>query len=116
VKYSFPLFFRHARWLGLGLLMGAGLAGCIVAPRPYHPYRQPAVVVAAPPAPQTEVMVPAPGPNYFWVPGHWAWTGERHQWIRGHWEGQRAGYRWEQHNWVREGKGWREAPGHWAPQ
>jgi len=37
-----------------------------------------------PPAPQVEVVTVAPGPDYFWVGGSWAWRG-RWVWAPGRW-------------------------------
>lgn len=50
------------------------------------------------------------GPNWEWVPGHWAgW-----RWIAGHWrERSRAGYVWVMGHWTREGC-WQD--GYWRPQ
>jgi hypothetical protein len=42
------------------------------------------VVTEAPPPLQQEVVVAAPGPNYFWVPGYWAWHGHW-VWVGGNW-------------------------------
>ena len=46
---------------------------------------QPAIIVerGVMPAPRVEIIRPAPGPGYNWVPGHWAWRG-RWVWIPGH--------------------------------
>ena len=47
---------------------------------------QPVVIVerGVMPAPRVEVIRPAPGPGYNWVPGHWAWRGRGWEWIAGH--------------------------------
>lgn len=39
----------------------------------------------APPPPPTETVVVAPGPDYVWVDGEWAWNGYAWVWIGGHW-------------------------------
>lgn len=45
----------------------------------------PAVIAQqAPPPPQVEVIPVAPGPDYCWVGGYWAWRGGW-VWIRGTW-------------------------------
>jgi hypothetical protein len=46
---------------------------------------QPAIIIerGVMPAPQVEVVPVAPGPDYNWVPGHWAWRGGW-VWIPGH--------------------------------
>lgn len=38
-----------------------------------------------PPPPVTETVIVQPGPTYVWVPGEWAWYGERWVWVRGYW-------------------------------
>ena len=38
-----------------------------------------------PPAPQPEMVVVAPGPDYIWVGGSWVWLGDRWGWHRGYW-------------------------------
>jgi hypothetical protein len=77
--------------LGLMLLAGGMLAGCVVEqPRPAP---RPAVaagiyyVPAPPPAPIYEVQTAPPGPLelFFWQPGHWRWEGGRYIWHRGIW-------------------------------
>lgn len=94
-----------------GVLLGAALGGCIVAPAP-GPVG--VVTYTAPPAPQVEVVGVAPQPGYFWVGGAYFWEGGRYAWHPGYWQAPRAGYRWVPHAWVRSGNGWRMAPGHWA--
>jgi len=65
-----------------------------------------------PPAPVDTVVV-APGPDYVWVDGEWAWNGQW-VWIVGHW-----GYPpyphaiWVRGYWNRGPYGWHRAPGHW---
>jgi hypothetical protein len=55
----------------------------------------------APPAELVETIPAAPGPNYFWIGGHWTWTG-RWTWVHG---------RYDRHPHFHPGGGW-EA-GHW---
>jgi hypothetical protein len=93
-----------------GVLLGAGLSGCIVAPVPAS---GDVVAYEAPPAPQYEVVGVAPAPGYFWIGGAWFWEGGRYAWHPGHWEAPRAGYRWVPHTWTRGGRGWHMHPGHW---
>src|SRR5690348_15109392 len=40
------------------------------------------VISQPPPAPQTEVIIAPPAPNYVWNPGYWSWQG-RWVWING---------------------------------
>lgn len=109
----------HSRRLlgwGVALVLGATLAGCVVAPAHHYGYGRGGYVTVAPPAPQVEVIGVAPGPGYFWVDGYWGWHGHRHHWVGGHWEHRRPGYRWEPHQWQRDGNRYREAPGRWQPK
>src|SRR5207244_4305311 len=47
-----------------------------------------------PPSPQVEVVPVAPGPEYVWVPGYWAWSGGG-VWVGGRWGGGAwASVRW----------------------
>jgi hypothetical protein len=61
----------------------------------------------------------APGRNYYWVPGHWNWTGRDWEWVSGYWAPPRAGYVyvaplyvWEGGRWVYHRGYWRDARGH----
>ena len=99
--------------MGVVLLAGALLGGCVVAPAPGY-YGGGAVVTVAPPTPQVEVVGVAPYPGYVWMGGYWNWVGGQHVWVAGHWGPGRAGYHWVPHQWVAARGGWRMAPGHWA--
>ncbi|HTS02893.1 MAG TPA: YXWGXW repeat-containing protein, partial [Thermoanaerobaculia bacterium] len=50
------------------------------------------VVIATgpPPAVRAETVPPPPGPESFWVAGHWRWENNAHVWAPGHWEARRA--------------------------
>jgi hypothetical protein len=73
------------------------------------------VIRTAPPRERVEVVPAAPGPDYFWIGGHWQWT-DHWVWVGGRYDrhphfhpggGWEPG-RWEQH----DGRyTWRE--GHW---
>ena len=65
------------------------------------------------PPPRNEVIVAAPGPDFFWIAGYWAWLSGRHVWMGGRWEANRPGWRWAPHSWQRRGRGWHAAPGRW---
>jgi hypothetical protein len=106
------------------LLTGSLLSACIVVPAGRHyggygaysnpgAYESDSVVMVAPPAPQVDVVIAAPGPGYFWVGGFWNWVGGRHLWVGGRWQAQRPGYYWAPHAWQRHGHGWRAQPGYW---
>jgi hypothetical protein len=68
-----------------------------------------------PPAPVVEV-VPAPRVGYVWVPGYYAWHGDRHIWIRGRYVVERPGYTWVPDRWVQSGSQWRQERGYWEPR
>jgi hypothetical protein len=54
------------------------------------------VVGPSPPAPLVETVVPAPDPEYIWVPGAWFWLGGSWTWHHGYWH--RPAYR-HRHHW-----------------
>lgn len=66
----------------------------------------------APPALEHETA-PAIAPGYVWVPGHWAWHGDRYIWIRGRTVVQRVGYRWAPDSWEQRGQTYYRNPGRW---
>lgn len=99
----------------LALCVAAFISGCAHS-EPRHRVRAREVVVTQPPPPpQSEVIPPAPGPNYVWVPGYWAWDGKRrYVWQSGHYEArptERSAY--EPGHWERSRNGWVWQPGHW---
>jgi hypothetical protein len=73
------------------------------------------VVADTPPPPLVEPVYVAPGPDFFWISGHWTWQGrwvwlgghfERHPhyhpggaWINGHWEHRNGGSVWIEGYW-----------------
>ena len=87
-----------------------------------------AVVAAPPPGPQVEVVAEeeppaaivetvgiAPGPDYFWVGGHWHWNGGW-VWLRGHFDRHphfHPGGGWVDGRWDRRGGNWVWHDGHW---
>jgi WXXGXW repeat (2 copies) len=89
----------------------------VVAPPPPPPSANYEVVVNdAPPAPIEEAVPYAPGPDYFWIGGHWSWSG-RWVWVHGRYDRHphfHPGGGWEAGHWDRRDGGryvWRE--GHW---
>jgi len=71
------------------------------------------IVTETPPTAQTEIIPPAPAPDFVWVPGYWTWH-NRWVWERGHYESsphERAA--WEPGHWERRHGGWVWEPGHW---
>ena len=58
----------------------------------------------------------APGPDAFYVPGHYAPTpgGDRLDWKAGYWARARAGWDWVPARWVRRPSGWDFREGGWV--
>lgn len=66
-----------------------------------------------PPPPVAEQIYAAPGPDFVWIGGHWAW--HRHWlWIRGHWEHPRPGLVWASGRWEKRPAGFVWVEGCWA--
>lgn len=68
-----------------------------------------------PPAPIEETVSVSPGPEYFWVSGHWHWNGG---WVWVHGGYQRhphyhQGAYWEAGRWSLRGGSWVWHDGHW---
>jgi hypothetical protein len=86
------------------------------APPPYPQGAQVEVVASeAPPAPILETMPYAPGPDYFWIGGHWHWN-HGWVWLGGHYDRHphfHPGGGWENGHWDRRGGNWIWAEGHW---
>ena len=59
-----------------------------------------------PPEPVPEDRPVAPGPKYYWVPGHWNWTGSEWAWVSGYWTPTRAGYVYVAPRFVSENGRW----------
>ena len=76
---------------------------------------QPVVLVPqAPPAVQTDVVVPRPSPDYVWIAGYWTWRDSRYEWVAGHWElPPRANAAWVPPHWEPESGGVRFYEGYW---
>jgi hypothetical protein len=90
------------------------IEGQWVAPQP--PVSQAYVVGSAPPPPIFETVYPAPGPDYFWIGGSWAWHG-RWIWSPGHYERHphfHPGAGWVNGHWDRRGGGYIWIGGHWT--
>lgn len=92
------------------------LAGC-AAPPPIPGTA--AGISQPPPAPQAEILPPAPYLDSYWIAGHWKWNGNRHVWSRGHWEQPRAGLVYQPAHWSSHERRWIYHPARWvtlAPQ
>ena len=66
-----------------------------------------------PPAPQTEVVGPAPYGDAVYINGYWGWEGGRHIWHGGHYVHGRPGYVYEPHRWEPRGGRYVQVPGRW---
>ncbi|MDR3637124.1 MAG: hypothetical protein P4L84_25195 [Isosphaeraceae bacterium] len=70
--------------------------------------------VAGPPAEEPEETPgPAPGPNSFYVPGHYTPDGDRLAWTPGFWADGQPGWDWIPARWVRRPNGWDYREGYW---
>ena len=56
---------------------------------------------------------PAPGQNYFWIPGHWQWLGERYVWQAGYWAAYQPDWIWVPATYAWTPRGWVYVPGYW---
>jgi hypothetical protein len=87
-------------------------------PAQWRPIQQTAgaVIVTAPKPPpplRVEIVAASPGPDYFWINGHWAWERGDHVWVSGRWEAHRPDWTWVPAHWVRSGPAWQLVGGHW---
>jgi len=72
------------------------------------------VATQAPPPPQTEVIVAAPGIGYTWVGGEWIWNGGAWVWVGGRWvRPPQPRAVWVEACWVRGPHGWYHQRGYW---
>jgi len=74
------------------------------------------VISEAPPPARIEQVTPAPGPNFVWVGGHWAWKGHWRRWVweRGHWIlPPYAASVWVAGHWSQSPTGWVWIEGQW---
>ena len=70
-------------------------------------------VAEAPPAPITEEVYAAPGPDFAWIPGQWTWN-RVWIWIPGHYVRRpHPGAVWVAGAWGRSAHGWTWIGGHW---
>ena len=56
----------------------------------------------------------APGPDYFYVPGHYAPEGANVTWKPGFWARSQPTWDWVPARWVRRAGGWEFRAGHWV--
>jgi hypothetical protein len=78
-----------------------------------QPTPAPQVIVMAPPPPRREVVYVRPSPRHVWLPGYWAWRGNRYVWI-GHYVVPPPGRRgWVEPRWERRSGTYIFIEGHW---
>ena len=56
---------------------------------------------------------PAPGPDYFRIPGQYVPDGDGLAWRAGFWARSQPGWDWAPADWVRQAGGWAFREGHW---
>ncbi len=79
--------------------------------------RRPAWRISGPPAEQPDdIPPPAPGPDFFYVPGHYApaKAGDRVAWVPGFWSAIQPGWDWVPARWIRRPDGWDYREGYWV--
>jgi WXXGXW repeat (2 copies) len=77
---------------------------------------RPAWRINGPPAEHPDdAPPPAPGPDFFYVPGHYAPSpaGNRVTWVPGFWAAIQPGWDWIPARWVRRADGWDFREGRW---
>jgi hypothetical protein len=94
----------------MGLALASSLAGTAL---PGSAQVGVSVQIGAPPAPLVERIPVAPGPGYFWRPGHWYWNGARYTWVGGAYIVRPAGGAWVAGHWVHGPRRWFWVEGHW---
>jgi len=60
-----------------------------------------------------EVIAPAPGPDYFFIPGEHVPTGDGLAWRPGFWTKSQPGWEWLPARWIRLPDGWTFKEGRW---
>ncbi len=81
----------------------------------YQEVAPPAWRMTGPPADHpADQPGPAPSPNDFYVPGHYAPDGDQVRWKPGFWTSSQPGWDWIPARWVRRPSGWEFRAGHWV--
>lgn len=71
-------------------------------------------VESRPPAYRAEVIGVAPGPDFVWIGGYWAWGGADYNWVPGRWIARPYSRAvWVPGRWRSHRHNWYWAEGHW---
>jgi len=101
---------------GNGWVWIEGHYAVVAAPQPLPPGQQYEVVASEePPAPIAELAPIAPGPEFFWIGGHWHWN-RGWVWVHGRYDRHphfHPGAGWDPGHWDRRGNNWVWHEGHW---
>jgi len=85
-----------------------------------EPVAPPSAIDRPPPDPVPELPAEQKpeGDNVQWLPGYWAWDGERKEftWISGLYRDVPAGRQYVPGYWARTDEGWQWVPGYFAPE
>ncbi len=106
------------QWIarGNGWVWMEGHYAMLAEPPPPPPGQQFEVIASEePPAAIVEVEGNAPGPDYFWIGGHWHWN-RGWVWLHGHFDRHphfHPGGGWEAGRWDQRGSKWVWHEGHW---
>ena len=88
---------------------------CVATVRAPAPRAEIIFAEREPPPERVEVIPAAPGEDFVWTKGHWAWQGSAYAWIPGRWVKLEAGFReWVPGRWEHEQRGWVFVEGHFA--
>jgi hypothetical protein len=97
---------------GLLIVLAALVTGCATPSNTRSTFD----VAEAPPEPLIEIVPAAPGDDFVWVNGYYAWNGTRYVWVRGHWAIRpRVGWVWVRSGWVYVDGRYHFVAGHWSP-
>ena len=56
---------------------------------------------------------PSPGPNFFWIQGHWQWAGTQYAWQPGYWAACQPDWIFVPASYYWSPRGWVYVPGYW---
>jgi YXWGXW repeat-containing protein len=95
---------RNSLLCGLAVVSLTGCAGGYVG----------VYATNAPPPIRVETYGPAPGPDFVWITGYWAYRSNAYVWVPGRWDRPPRGRRhWEDGRWEQHGDRYRWRDGRW---